>query len=581
MTAPFKIHENQTVADLNQAQMSLIQDLRNHQTELVAQNEELRSVQQELQMSRDKYSSLYELAPVGYFTHHRGGVVTESNQMFAELVGASPSELSQATFHSFVVGEFQDAFYLHCKAVLADHRRHVCELKVARKNGSVFFARLESIAIRSSATLPTDILTSLCDVSNTKDAEEKLRLASEKSEEANLSKSAFLANMSHEIRTPLSAILGFTLMLFEKDLDFDSRRNCADKIKNNGEHLLHLIEDILDLSKVESGNLALESTAFSMSNDLAPFIKGFRIAANARGLTFRVTNDGPIPELIYTDPLRLKQILFNIVGNAIKFTDQGEVCLNLKVTKSLLQESSTSVLEFIVSDTGLGMSSSQCENTFKLFTQADASITRKFGGSGLGLVLSRTLATALGGNVVMLSSALGAGSKFKITLDVGTAANTPLLANLPFNEPLKHEVSAVESKRGLLKKVRVLVAEDSRDIQFLINHFLKYADATVELAVNGKEALEMAQVEPYDVVFMDIQMPILDGYQATEMLRQQGYCGPIIALTANAMKGQRELCLKAVFDDYLSKPVNFEKLIDTASMYAKQGASHRAKANVH
>ena len=579
MPNPFIPQENQTIADLNRAQTCLIQDLRNHQAELVAQNEELRSVQHELQISHNKYSSLYEFAPIGYFTHHSSGVITESNRMFDELVEASPSALHHPNFHSFVDGEFQDAFYLHCKAVLADHSRHVCELKVARSNGKVFFARLESIAIQSSNSLPTHILTALCDVTNIKDAKEKLRLASIKSEEDNLAKSIFLANMSHEIRTPLSAILGFNLMLFEEDLSFADRRKCAEKIKSNGEHLLHLIEEILDLSKVESGILTLESTAFSLSKDLAPFIQEFRTGANARGLKFRVTNDGPIPEVIYTDPLRLKQILFNIVGNAIKFTEHGEVSLHFQVTNSQFPEPYNSTLEILVSDTGIGMSNIQRESLFKLFSQADASITRKFGGSGLGLVLSRTLATALGGNVVLLETAPGAGSQFKITLNVGTLADTPLLAKLPFNEPAKNEASSVQNKRGQLKKVRVLVAEDSPDIQYLIKYFLQYADATVGLAVNGKEAIEMLEGTPYDVVFMDVQMPTLDGYRATEILRQQGYRGPIIALTANAMKGQRELCLQSGFDDYLTKPVNFEKLIDTASKYAKRGVSHATEVN--
>ena len=278
--------------------------------------------------------------------------------------------------------------------------------------------------------------------------------------------------------------------------------------------------------------------------------------ARAKGISLNITADVEVRCVIQSDPVRLRQILLNIIGNAIKFTAQGSVDVSVRFQHG---PDGASTLEFLVKDTGCGISADAAAKLFAAFTQADESTTRKFGGTGLGLVLSRRLAQVLGGDVSLCESTPGAGSIFKITIDPGEVRVD--LAQTAGGAPLKFASEKVFQERGKLHGLKFLLVDDGPDNQFLVGSFLRIAGAEVDVADNGREGMEKALSTDYDAVLMDIQMPIMDGYTSTEALRKKGYRKPILALTARAMTGERDRCLAGGFDDHVSKPIERDELI--------------------
>jgi PAS domain S-box-containing protein len=384
---------------------------------------------------------------------------------------------------------------------------------------------------------------------------------------ANLAKSEFLANMSHEIRTPMSAILGYADLLLAPDQSISDRHNAVNVIRRNGDHLLTVINDILDLSKIEAGEMTVESIACSPHKIISEVTSLMRGRASERGLQFELKVEGAIPETIQTDPTRLRQILINLTGNAVKFTESGKVGLVAKLVDP--PDSPNPRMRFEVVDSGIGMTAEQMQRLFQPFMQADNSTTRRFGGTGLGLTISRKLAQSLGGDI-SVESAPGQGSIFAVTVAAGSLAGVKMHSN--FTESLSDSdalVSPVTPTRTLLNG-RILLAEDGHDNQALLGAYLRKAGAEVTVAENGRIACQKvadamgAKDEPgFDLVLMDMQMPELDGYGATSKLRSMGYRGPIIALTANAMATDRAKCLQAGCTDYMSKPVKREDFLRT------------------
>jgi CheY-like chemotaxis protein len=287
------------------------------------------------------------------------------------------------------------------------------------------------------------------------------------------------------------------------------------------------------------------------------------LQASDKGISLDVTVDDAIPEKIKTDPLRLRQILINIVGNAIKFTSKGSVKLHIKMS----MVNGRQMLTFVVTDTGLGIRPDQINKLFAPFSQADVSTKRKYGGTGLGLVLSKRFANLLGGDVVLSESTPDKGSTFTITIDPGAVVNSSAQSQMAkLND---------SGKSGLrLDGIRVLLAEDSIDNQTLVTRFLKLAGASVDIASDGKEATQKAKSDHYDVLLMDLQMPVMDGYEATSQLRREGYQGKIVALTAHALSEERDRCLKSGFDDHISKPVNRDLLIERVYHCAREQSIH-------
>jgi PAS domain S-box-containing protein len=377
-------------------------------------------------------------------------------------------------------------------------------------------------------------------------------------EAASRAKSEFLANMSHEIRTPMNAILGFTDVLrrgFEKNVD--KSRAHLDIIHSSGSHLLALINDILDLSKVESGKMEVELIRCSPHQVVAEVVAILGVKAHEKGLSLAYEPIGELPETIVTDPGRLRQMLMNLVGNAIKFTERGGV----RITSRLLHSRTNPQMALEVIDSGIGMPAESLDRIFEPFVQADSSVTRRFGGTGLGLTISRRFAEALGGGITVRSQ-MGSGTAFTVTIDIGALDGVKMLDP---EEAKKVGVKNVKEGKShqVLRPGRILVVDDAEENRDLLSLVLQQFGVNVTSADNAPDAVTLALREPFDVILMDMQMPVMDGYTAARTLRGQGYTGPVIAVTAHAMKSDEDKCLAAGCSGFLTKPVDFDKLYQT------------------
>lgn len=408
------------------------------------------------------------------------------------------------------------------------------------------------------------------DIRELKASERVMQEAKAASEAANRSKSEFLANMSHEIRTPMTAILGFTEVLsnsVEKPIEIDA----VETIRKNGEHLMHLINEILDLSKIEAGKLSVECIPVSIAKLVREVIDLMRLKAEAKGLALRAEFVELIPQTILTDPTRLRQILINLLGNSIKFTEVGLVRLVVRLKRESGQPPR---MQFEVLDSGMGMNQAQISRLFQPFSQVDPSLARKATGTGLGLSICFRLAQILGGTITVFSRVC-VGTTFTVTIGTGNLEGIPLidpsLELVAVPKPLR--IPSTEPHTA----AQVLLAEDGPDNQRLIKYFLNKAGFEVTCCDNGVVAHDLALERfalghPFDLVLMDMQMPILDGYAATRQLRAMGYKGPIIALTANAMSGDREKCMASGCDDYVMKPIDRYLLVEVVSRYVSQNS---------
>ncbi len=394
--------------------------------------------------------------------------------------------------------------------------------------------------------------------------------------EASRAKSEFLANMSHEIRTPMTSIIGYADLLLDPETTSTERLTHIQTIRRNGEHLLSILNDILDLSKIEAGKMTLERVRCSPSMIIVDVASLMRVRAKEKGLFFEVHYQTPIPETIQSDPTRLRQVLMNLVGNAIKFTASGGIRILARCEDT---EGGAPTLTLEIVDTGIGLSTTQVSSLFQPFVQADTSTTRKFGGTGLGLAICRRLAHILGGDIAIDSSP-GRGSSFSLTVAAGSLEGIRMFEEL--HEAGIPETGAVLTTEGHeALDCSVLLAEDGLDNQLLISTHLKRAGARVTIAENGRVAYDTAMAavlakEPFDVILMDMQMPEMDGYAATSELRRKGYTGPIVALTAHAMAGDRERCLAAGCTDYLTKPIGRSKLVASVAEHASRTAPRGA-----
>ncbi|HTU16652.1 MAG TPA: ATP-binding protein [Gemmataceae bacterium] len=376
---------------------------------------------------------------------------------------------------------------------------------------------------------------------------------------ANQAKSEFLANMSHEIRTPLNAILGFTEILRRRAGSPEQHAEYLETIHSSGQHLLTLINDILDLSKVEAGRMECERVECSPYVIISEVLSIMRVRAREKTIALECQWAGGAPETIHTDPNRLRQLLMNLVGNAIKFTDCGGVtvsaCIESRETKPFLS--------IEVRDTGIGIRGEHLERIFSPFDQADTSITRRFGGTGLGLAISRHIARQLGGDITAQST-LGQGSAFRATLETGPLDGVRFFSDPPSELLAKRQRQAgKEQARSRLDGARILVVDDGDTNRDLIKIVLQDAGAYVACAADGQQGIKAATREPFDVILMDMQMPVLDGYSATGHLRAEGFTLPIIALTAHAMRGDEAKCRQAGCSGYLVKPIDMDLLLDT------------------
>jgi len=386
---------------------------------------------------------------------------------------------------------------------------------------------------------------------------------------ANRAKSAFLANMSHEIRTPLTAIIGFGESTLDSNQNVDERLSAIKSIVRNGKHLLHLINEILDISKIESGKLTIEILPTNLFEILSDIESLAGREAKNKGLEFSIHHNFPLPEKITTDPIRLKQILLNLCNNAIKFTERGHVKVVVSCNRELQH------IKFTIIDTGIGLSPQQINKLFTPFTQADSSTTRKYGGTGLGLHISKLLIENLDGKL-KVSSTLNQGSQFEFYINAGDLNDSRFISKTPAF-PSGDSKSAINPEVPQLIG-RILLAEDNTDNQALISYFIRKTGASIKIAENGAIALQNALDTEFDLILMDVQMPEMDGLEATKQLRQAGYLKPIVALTANATHEDTEECYQAGCNKFLSKPVNWNLFYQTLAEYLPTKQSSKNKA---
>lgn len=395
------------------------------------------------------------------------------------------------------------------------------------------------------------------DITKLKDYENQLQIAKEHAEAANIAKSQFLANMSHEIRTPISVITGFSDILVNEELTTD-QSSYAEIIRNAGNSLLVIINDILDFSKIESGKLEVTKADYFLKEMLDDIYSILRPMAAKKDLQFTVICSKKLPSIIHTDKDRLRQCLINLVNNAIKFTTRGHVHLNVSIEKSYAK----TFIRFDVEDTGIGIPNDMREHIFESFAQVEKGSTRNHGGTGLGLPITSQLAELLGGKLTFTSRE-HKGSTFSLTIPVGVAIASDV--SLENKQPILEVISPKKKSRKYSGKV--LVAEDDEGCRVIEAKLLKRLGLEVTTANDGKEAVEKALKDCFDLIFMDVRMPNMDGFEAVEALHQKGVTTTIVALTAHAMEGYSELCVQAGYDDYLSKPIDRKKLLEILDKY--------------
>ena len=507
-----------------------------------------------------------------------------------EAVRQSVEQCLTPNSYRVAMSVFEEEMRLLDQGTLPGDGTRTCHLEFTRRDGSTVWAEVSMRFLLDDDRQPVGILGISRDITDRKQAEEQLRnyaAAVESNnrkleelhraaDEASRAKSEFLANMSHEIRTPMTAILGFADLLLG-NVHGDANTLAANTIKRNGEYLLELINDILDLSRIEAGRLEVERIICSPAKVVADVAALMQVQAQAKGLSLDVEYVDEIPATIWCDPTRLRQILINLVGNAVKFTERGSIQL---LTRLVNDEADSNQLQFDVVDTGIGMSGDQVANLFQPFTQGDVSTSRKFGGTGLGLSISKRLAEMLGGDITVRST-LGKGSTFSVTVDAGYLDGVPMLdgsAEAAIEFGRRSEISTVLPKQ---LACHILLAEDGPDNQRLLSFILNRAGAKVTLAENGRIAHDKALAaweagEPFDVILMDIHMPVMDGYTATRKLRDADYSGAIVAVSADAMSGIDQRCRQAGCDDYVTKPIDRVALIDTVARHLRQSVSDRA-----
>jgi len=437
-------------------------------------------------------------------------------------------------------------------------RQYACEMRMRNKAGQWQWIKTVGETIKRDSTgNVTRIIGLHLDIHAQKLAQDEIAAARDLAQQASTAKSAFVANMSHEIRTPMTAILGYADLLLEPGQSPADKHNHVQTIRRNGRHLMAILNDVLDVSKIEAGKMTIERVTCAPEQLLHDIIQMMTPRAQTQGIDLELACLSPLPAQIRTDPTRLRQVLLNLVGNAIKFTPQGSVRVEVATSPGPQGEIE---LTCAVIDTGIGIDPQQIDWLFKPFNQADDSTTRNFGGTGLGLTISQKLCRLMGGDLAC-DSEPGRGSTFTAHVVVGRA-DEPVPAK---PAPTASASASDEAPEPLVGR-RVLVVEDGPDNQRLIKHYLTKAGAHVEVADNGaigrdRAEQALAEQQPFDIVLMDMQMPVLDGYSATRALRDAGYTRPILALTAHASANDRAACLDAGCDDYLTKPIDRQQLV--------------------
>jgi len=547
---------------------------------------ERKLAEEKLSESEQKFRSLVETSSDWIWQVDINGIYTYSSPKAKELLGYKPEEVIGKRFSDFAAAEEEvNRFLKQIQYSQKPFERF--EKKCLHKDGRLVILESSGVPIYNPSGTVVGFQGIDRNITEWKKTEKHLKLAKEQaeraqkkleyankqlevsSEEANLlarealtadqAKSQFLANMSHEIRTPMNAIIGFSEVLADEELTNQQKRY-IDIIRQSAEGLLQLINDILDFSRIEAGKLNIEIVDSSLEKLLAVIQSLMRPQAIEKGLAFEIQQCSKLPKQIRTDPVRLRQCLINLINNAIKFTETGYVYVNI----NLREVDDKPYIRFDVEDTGIGIPADKQQLIFEKFMQADEYNTCSQNGTGLGLAITKQLAELLGGEL-SLTSEVGKGSVFSLTIPANVDVKSqPLFGKYNLEDQLEQESDTLEQSSFV---GRVLVAEDSPTSQMLVNLLLERLGLEVTLAEDGKDAIDMALSQTFDLILMDVQMPNMNGYSATKVLRKNSLTTPIVALTANAMKGDRKKCISAGCDDYLAKPIKRKKLVQIIRKY--------------
>ncbi len=521
---------------------------------------EQRRAEQDLRESEHRFRALVEAAAQIVWTTDAAGNATEDTPSWRHFTGQSLEQCRQSGWLNAVHPDDREKTRQAWRDAVQRKIAYQIDYRLRHHSGSYYWMTARAAPIRDSEGIVRGWVGMNTDITQRKEFEKALQDARRRAEVANQSKSDFLANMSHEIRTPMTAILGYADLLAE-NLDNPEDLQHIETIRRNGRFLLEIVNDILDLSKIEADKMEVTPSQVSPEALIGEVVSLMNVRAEEKEIPLRLQSRGQLPQTIQSDGVRLRQILLNLVGNAIKFTEDGEVRLVAEVIPDKEQ------IRFEVIDTGIGIGEEQQRRLFQPFNQVDSSITRSHGGTGLGLAISQRLANLLGGEL-QLESHPGQGSVFSVTVSTGSLEEIPMINpqwNLLPNDDL------AEPPQVPHLDCRILVVDDRRDIRYLARQLLQSAGAAVELCENGQQAIELltGQADPpeFDLILMDISMPVMDGYTAATKLREAGIPLPMIALTANAMEGDRDKCLASGFTDYTTKPLNKQKLVELVARY--------------
>lgn len=541
----------------------------------------VKSRTEELLVLNKQQQAIFDSASIGIFLL-KDRIIKELNNRVCEMVGYSKEELLEGTTRIFCQSDESYDKIADYYKILKEGKIASWEQTLVRKDGTLFLAKI-SLKAKDESNPTAGAVATIDDITFEKKALEEIKKAKEIAEDATRTKSQFLANVSHEIRTPMSAIMGMSHLALETELD-EKQRGYIQKIENASKNLLAIINDILDFSKIEAKKMTLEHKTFYLEEIFENLINLFSFKIKEKNLKILFSIEHDVPSSLIGDSLKLSQILTNLVSNAIKFTSSGEIVVGVKV-KELYENSIR--LEFWVKDSGIGISDEQIKNLFIPFQQADGSITRTYGGTGLGLSISKHLVQMMDGTIGV-ESELGKGSRFYFDINIDLSLQNRILLKNTSSKKLLTPSNLHDAVLGAFGKditkynkyndvakslhgAKILLVEDNEENQEIAKEFLKKVGVKAVVANNGKEALKIADETPFDAILMDCQMPVMDGYEATRVLRMDRHMTtiPIIAMTANASSEDKEECTRAGMSDFIAKPIDIKLFYNTLIKWIK------------